>query len=64
LEFMNVDMAFQDLKQNGKVLVGYEHIKWHMIFDIKVGCVKRKAQYVAGGHTTDAPAAMTYDLCY
>jgi hypothetical protein len=31
-----------------------------MIFDVKTGSLQRKARYVAGGHTTEAPAAITY----
>ena len=42
---------------------GYQEIKCHMIFDVKIGenfC--RKARLVAGGHTTEAPAMLTYSL--
>ena len=35
-----------------------------MIFDVKMldsdGLFRRKARYVAGGHTTETPAALTY----
>ena len=35
-----------------------------MIFDVKMldsdGIFRRKARYVAGGHTTETPAALTY----
>jgi transposase InsO family protein len=60
LEIKNVDVAFSDLDDNERIPVGYQQIRCHMIFDIKVGSLKRKARYVAGGHTTDAPTAMTY----
>jgi Reverse transcriptase (RNA-dependent DNA polymerase) len=60
LEIKNVDVAFQDLEENEKVPVGYQQIKCHMIFDVKVGSLQRKARYVAGGHMTEAPAAVTY----
>ena len=34
-----------------------------MIFDVKIGeNFRRKAQLVAGGHTTEAPATLTYSL--
>ena len=34
---------------------GFQEIKCHMIFDIKIGeTFRRKACLVAGGHTTDA----------
>jgi hypothetical protein len=35
-------------------------VKCHLIFDVKVGSLKRKACYVAGGHMTEPPAALTY----
>jgi hypothetical protein len=31
-----------------------------MIFDVKAGSLKRKAQYVASCHITEPPAALTY----
>ena len=39
--------------------VGYQEIGCHMVFDIKMDFT-RKARFVAGGHTTEAPASMTY----
>ena len=40
---------------------GYQQIKCHMIFDIKMGeNFRRKARMVAGGHTTEAPSTLTY----
>jgi len=60
LEIKNVNVAFQDLENKEKVPIGYQQIRCHMIFDIKVGSLKRKARYVAGGHTTKTPAALTY----
>jgi hypothetical protein len=32
-----------------------------MIFDVKVEDFQRNARFVAGGHTTDTPHAMTYE---
>jgi hypothetical protein len=60
LEIKNVDVAFQDLEENEKFWIGYLQIRCHMIIDVKVGSLKCKAQYVAGGHTTNTPATMTY----
>jgi ribosomal protein L31E len=40
-------------------LIGFQEIGCHIIFDIKMDFA-RKARFVAGGHTTDAPTAMTY----
>jgi hypothetical protein len=39
--------------------VGYQEIKCHMIFDVKMD-LTRKARMVAGGHTTETPAGLTY----
>jgi hypothetical protein len=38
----------------------HQDIPFHMIFDIKVEDVRRKARFVADGHITDTPYAMTY----
>ena len=40
--------------------IGYQQIRCHMIFDIKQEDFRRKARLVAGGHTTEAPATITY----
>ena len=47
-----------DKGRGGKKLVGYQEIKCHMIFDIKMDFT-RKAWFV-GGHTTETPASTTY----
>jgi hypothetical protein len=60
LEIKNVDVAFEDLEENEGIPIGYQFVKCHMIFDVKVGSLKRKARYVAGGHMTEPPAAATY----
>ena len=41
--------------------VGYQEVKCHLIFDIKMGeNFRRKARSVAGGHVTDVPSTLTY----
>jgi hypothetical protein len=40
-------------------LIGFQEIGCHLIFDVKMD-FSRKARFVAGGHTTDTPASMTY----
>lgn len=40
-------------------LIGYQEIKCHLIFDVKMDFT-RKARFVAGGHTTETPASLTY----
>jgi hypothetical protein len=39
--------------------VGFQEIKCHMVFDVKMD-LTRKARLVAGGHTTETPASLTY----
>jgi hypothetical protein len=47
--------------RDGKVpeLTGFQEIGCHIIFDIKMDFT-RKARFVAGGHTTEAPSSLTY----
>ena len=40
-------------------LIGYQEIGYHIIFDVKMDFTK-KARFVAGGHTTEAPSSITY----
>ena len=49
-----------DLADAKKRLIGYQQIKCHMIFDVKMEGLVRKARYVAGGHTTETPKSLTY----
>jgi hypothetical protein len=56
----NVRIAFQILNDDDDILPTYQEIRCHMIFDIKTEDFRRKARFVAGGHTTDIPHAMTY----
>ncbi|KAI2490441.1 Reverse transcriptase (RNA-dependent DNA polymerase) [Fragilaria crotonensis] len=39
--------------------VGFQEIKHHMIFDVKMD-LTQKARFVAGGHMTEPPASITY----
>jgi hypothetical protein len=36
-------------------LVSYQEIRCHMIFDVKMEGLVRKARFVAGGPTTETP---------
>jgi hypothetical protein len=55
--------AFRDLKPEENIPpIGYQFITSHMVFDIKVGSLKRKVRYVAGGHMTDPQATATYPV--
>jgi Reverse transcriptase (RNA-dependent DNA polymerase) len=65
-EMLNVRPAFEvwdgtvEQARSNKHLVGYQFINCHMIFDVKMDNLVRKARFVAGGHTTDTPASITY----
>ena len=63
----NVRIAFEKIyhtleeMRDGNVLTRYQDIICHMIFDIKIdGNFTSKYRFVAGGHTTDPPASITY----
>ena len=50
----------EDVRRNKvNALIGFQEIKNHIIFDVKMDFT-RKARYVAGGHLTDAPTSLTY----
>jgi hypothetical protein len=48
-------------KKSADIPVGYQEVKCHLIFDVKMGeNFRRKARFVAGGHVTDVPSTLTY----
>ena len=48
-------------KRKEDILIEYQQIKRHMIFDVKLGeNFRRKERLVGRGHTTTAPASITY----
>jgi hypothetical protein len=59
-EMKNVRPAFNILPAGARRPVARQEIRCHMIFDVKLGDLTRKARLVAGGHMTDPPASMTY----
>jgi Reverse transcriptase (RNA-dependent DNA polymerase) len=65
-EMINVHPAFEvwngtvEQARSNKHLVGYQYINCHMIFDVKMDNLARKARFVAGGHMTDTPASIMY----
>ena len=60
-EMINIRPALEVWENDEDKLIGYQKIKCHMIFDIKLGeNFRRKARYVAGGHMTETPASLTY----
>jgi hypothetical protein len=62
-EMKNVRPAFEVWEGPAdKISPGYQQIKCHLIFDVKMGeNFRRKARFVAGGHTTEVPdSIITY----
>jgi hypothetical protein len=61
-EMKNVRIAFEIFEgSEAEIPPGYQKVNCHMIFDVKMGeNFRRKARMVAGGHTTEAPATLTY----
>jgi hypothetical protein len=61
-EMKNVRPAFEvwGLSEND-LPKGYQKIGCHMIFDVKMGeNFRRKARFVARGHTTETPSSITF----
>ena len=60
-EMENIFPAFTLYNGDPKELIGFQLIRCHMIFDVKLGeNFRRKARFVAGGHMTAPPATLTY----
>jgi hypothetical protein len=59
-EMINVCIAFKLINGEAAIPPTYQEIRCHIIFDVKMEDFRRKAQFVAGGHTTDAPHVMSY----
>ena len=59
-EMKNNAKAFKILGPDTSTPVGHTFIKCHMVFDIKLGSLQRKACLVAGGHLTGPPPSITY----
>ena len=56
------DLVFEGFEKRKKdIPIGYQHIKCHMFFDVKLGeNFNRYARLLGGGHMTTAPDSMTY----
>ena len=61
-EMKNVRPAFEPWEKDmSQIPPGCQQIKCHMIFDVKMGeNFRRKARFVAGGHTTETLSTLTY----
>ena len=61
MEMANVMMAFDEINDPSTLGKEYNEITGHLIFDVKLGeNFRRKARWVADGHKTSAPSAVTY----
>jgi hypothetical protein len=58
-EMKNLTPAFE-FSDTNEIPEGYTHITLHMIFDVKMVGLVRKARLVAGGHMTEEPKESTY----
>jgi hypothetical protein len=59
-EMKNVWIAFKILNVDESVPQNYQEIRCKMIFDVKMEDFRRKARFLAVGHTPYNPHAMTY----
>ena len=59
-EMQNNRVAFDIREKDTLIPNGYQHMKCHMVFDIKMGTLHRKCCLVAGGHMTETPTHMRY----
>ncbi len=53
-------MAFNPLQDGVQPLTGYQFVRCHVIFDVKMEDFRQKAQLVAGGHMANVPPIVTY----
>ena len=58
-EMKNVMPAFE-FCDDDKMPVGYKKIQCHMVFDVKIGDLTRKARFCANGNETDPPKEYTF----
>ena len=57
----NVMVAFDQIEDPSKLSNDYNEITGHLIFDIDLGeGFRQKARWVADGHKTETPSAVTY----
>ncbi len=59
-ETKNVRVVFDTLEDDRNVPHGFQFVKCHMIFDIKMEDFHCKAHLVAGRYMTNVPATFTY----
>ena len=59
-EMTKVLVAFKIMAAGEEIPPGYQQIRCHMIFDLKIEDFRRKTRLVAGGHMTETPSVLTY----
>jgi len=59
-EMKAIRVAIKVLEEEDPTPVGYQEIRGHMVFDIKMDSLQYKARYCANGNETDAPSSLTY----
>ncbi len=60
-EMGNVRVAFKILPNGQQAPIAHTKIRTHIIFDVKMETLRRKARLVAGGHVTESPhPSLTY----
>jgi hypothetical protein len=59
-EMKNIMIAFKMIGKGAPAPPGYQTIKCHIVFDVKMDNFAYKARMVAGGHTTETPTSITY----
>jgi hypothetical protein len=59
-EMKNVRPAFKAWEKSKEdIPIGFQEIKCHLMFDVKMGeNFRKKARFVAGGHTTEVPESL------
>jgi hypothetical protein len=53
-------LAFKMIGEGAPAPPGYQTIKCHIVFDVKMDNFAYKARMVAGGHITEPPSSITY----
>jgi hypothetical protein len=58
-EMRNVMPAFE-FRDDDTMPIGYKRIRCHMVFDVKIGDLTRKARFCANGNETEPPKESTF----
>ena len=59
-EMSAVKVAFEILDDDERPPIGFQYMKCHMVFSIKMEDFSRKAHLVAGCHMVEAPKSLTF----